>query len=452
MLQNLGYVINQEKSQLTPVHKIEFLGLVIDSQNMTLSLPQEKVQDIQQFCTKLKVSQVTTVQELASLIGKLSFSPQAVLPGRLQTRFLQMQQIEALKESQSYQAKIVLNPQSLEELNWWINNLTLYNGKPLTVSPPDIILQTDASKKGWGASCQGNSTGGKWSLMESGEHINILELMAVELAVHTFLRDKYNITVHLQVDNMTALSYVAKMGGTKCHVLVVIAKRIWEFLTSRQIMITVEYIPSILNVTADWESRNHKDSSDWQLDPQIFQFLMSVRQPPAIDLFASRLNAQLSQYMSWKPDPYSVGTDALQHSWRNLYGYAFPPFCLISRVLEKVQRECTTILLITPVWQTQVWYPVLLEMSVENPLLLPVHPELLKNPQGEIHPLVMNNHLRLAAWTVSGNHWLKRDYRVKLQTLSQIADAEAQFLITNRPGESGLAGVSRDKLIPFDVM
>ena len=42
LLQNLGFVINFKKSQLTP----EFLGLVINSVNMTLALPQEKVLDI----------------------------------------------------------------------------------------------------------------------------------------------------------------------------------------------------------------------------------------------------------------------------------------------------------------------------------------------------------------------------------------------------------------------
>ena len=47
LLQNLGSVINIEKSQLTPVTEIEFLGLVINSVNMTLALPQEKDLDIQ---------------------------------------------------------------------------------------------------------------------------------------------------------------------------------------------------------------------------------------------------------------------------------------------------------------------------------------------------------------------------------------------------------------------
>ena len=50
LLQNLGFAINLKKLQLTPVKEIEFLGLVINSVNMTLAFYQEKVLDIQNKC------------------------------------------------------------------------------------------------------------------------------------------------------------------------------------------------------------------------------------------------------------------------------------------------------------------------------------------------------------------------------------------------------------------
>ena len=43
LLQNIGFVTNFMKSQLAPVKEIEFLRLVINSINMTIALPQEKV-------------------------------------------------------------------------------------------------------------------------------------------------------------------------------------------------------------------------------------------------------------------------------------------------------------------------------------------------------------------------------------------------------------------------
>ena len=52
------------------------------------------------------------------------------------------------------------------------------------------------------------------------------------------------------------------MGGTCNLQLLKIIKSIWNYLLSHQITITAEYLPSRLNVRADWESRNAKNSSD----------------------------------------------------------------------------------------------------------------------------------------------------------------------------------------------
>ena len=43
----------------------------------------------------------------------------------------------------------------------------------------DLLIETDASRKGWGAYCQGISTGGPWCLEEKRLHINCLELLAI---------------------------------------------------------------------------------------------------------------------------------------------------------------------------------------------------------------------------------------------------------------------------------
>ena len=57
------------------------------------------------------------------------------------------------------------------------------------------------------------STGGQLSLQESKLHINVLELLAIKLALLTFSK-MFNIkSIHFQVDNISALSYLMKMGG-----------------------------------------------------------------------------------------------------------------------------------------------------------------------------------------------------------------------------------------------
>ena len=67
-------------------------------------------------------------------------------------------------------------------------------------------------------------------------------------------------------------------------------------------------------------------------------------------------------------------------------------------------------------------------------------------------PTGKNRTLRLAVWKVTGKSLLQKEFQKRLPTLSQVAGGRAQHLITNRPGESGLAGVLRDKLIHFTVL
>ena len=76
-------------------------------------------------------------------------------------------------------------------------------------------------------------------------------------------------------------------------------------------MITVEYLPSPLNKVADLESRSKVDSSEWVLCRQLLHNLCLKLGTPTVDLFASRVSHQVAQYVAWKPDPYSIATDAM---------------------------------------------------------------------------------------------------------------------------------------------
>ena len=88
LLQNLSFVINKEKSQFQPVPKIEFLRLVVNSVSVTLPLPKNKTEKLLAQCKELKNNPQTAVIELTQLLGKVSFSAQMVLMGRLHQRFL----------------------------------------------------------------------------------------------------------------------------------------------------------------------------------------------------------------------------------------------------------------------------------------------------------------------------------------------------------------------------
>ena len=85
---------------------------------MTLALPQEKVLDIQSKCMQLIASPKTTIMELTKLLGKLSFTAQAVLLRKIQCMYLQQQQIQTVREANSHQIKMKLSQQLLTDLEW----------------------------------------------------------------------------------------------------------------------------------------------------------------------------------------------------------------------------------------------------------------------------------------------------------------------------------------------
>ena len=390
-----------------------------------------------------------SLQRLSSLIGKLLATAPAMTPARLQTRYLMMWHIQELRKPATYSTMTQLNDLSREELKWWIENLKINKGNSIQTRQPDIIIQTDAALTGWGAHCQGNKTGGPWTREESMLHINILELKAVYLALRTFTTMEKPSHIHFQIDNTCAIAYLLKMGGTKNQTMTKIAKEIWDYLLSNKITITAEYLPSKLNQVADWESRHVEDSTEWKIDPQVFLDLCSLRGTPEIDLFASRISNQLPQYMSLKQDPYSIATDAMQQDWCHKYMYAFPPFNMVGQVLRKTQKHQNQLLIITPIWVTQTWYPLLLQMSIDYPILIPPKENLLKNSRGENHPLLSNSTLELGAWLVSGRDWKQKEFQKELLNSCQLPDQMEQNPITNRPGRNLVAGVIRGRLIPF---
>ena len=84
LLQHLGFLLILKKSVLQPCQEIKFLGLIVNSVNLTLSLPLQKVQKVQEECTKMYNKNWTSILELTKLLGLLSSTIQEVVPTRLQ--------------------------------------------------------------------------------------------------------------------------------------------------------------------------------------------------------------------------------------------------------------------------------------------------------------------------------------------------------------------------------
>jgi len=112
----------------------------------------------------------------------------------------------------------------------------------------------------------------------------------------------------LQLDNQTAVVYINNMGGTVSPLLTDLAKALWVWALSKDIVLTAEYIPGTVNIVADAESRSMTDRTDWKLHTKVFQQIDKKWGPLEMDLFATRLTTQLPYFFSWRPDPLAEAT------------------------------------------------------------------------------------------------------------------------------------------------
>ena len=187
-------------------------------------------------CSKILLHHEVSVRELFKLIGKLTASVQAIFPAPLHYRHLQNLKHKALARFGHFDATTPLSTEAKDELQWWLAHLNTWNGRALLRPSPDVIIEThvDSSRSGWGAVCQGVTTGGLWSKMEKKLHINCLELLAGSFAVKSFTKDRFCVHVRLRMDNVSAVAYINRLGGGGTHSLILsnLALALWECMGS----------------------------------------------------------------------------------------------------------------------------------------------------------------------------------------------------------------------------
>ena len=250
--------------------------MIIDSKEMSISLPVEKVENTVKLGQEILVKDRISLRELSKLIGKLTSTYAAVLPAPLNCKWLQMNLITEIKTQGSYEFVIQLNEAAKAELLWWIENLILQKGKQILLNlPPCMIIQSDTAKSGGWGSLPGNKNKGT------------MEQMGVQSA------HKCTGTY----SSKSSYQIIHKIQETEGH-----------SLTNRQHSGTAVHIKN-------------------------------------------------GEYQK-----YALAVDAMQQNWAQRRPYAFPPFSLVGRILKKVNIERVTVLLVAPVWQTQPWYPILVQM------------------------------------------------------------------------------------------
>lgn len=400
LLLSLGFIINQEKSSLVPSQKCKFLGFILDSSKLIIQLPDDKVVKALAHIDLIRKAKQFKIRDFAKLIGYLVSICPAFTYGWLYTKNLERLKCRMLRKSEgNFNARMSLDRDSLNDLNWWASNMS-NSGSKIRYSNYKIEIFSDASITGWGAFCGDKKTHGFWdkSLME--KHINFLELLAALLSLKSFAKELSDCSILLRSDNKTVIALINRMGSSKFLHLHNVAKDFWQWCQARDIWVFASYIPSKENSIADSESRITSFETEYSLCIKAFRDITESLGVPQVDLFASYLNNKCPNYISWKPDPGSLTVDAFSLSWSSFYFYAFPPFTIIGKVLNKIICDQAEGIVVVPKWNTQPWYPLFLRLVVSEVLFLSPRSNLLLSPYRNSHPLW--KHLTLVVGRLSG--------------------------------------------------
>ena len=451
VLQFLGWIINFEKSDLTPSQDFQFIGMQFNTRRFTVApLPKMRIK-VQSVLQHWMANPNITARDLHRLLGMLVFMASLVRRGRLRLRPVQWWAATAwCQRTGNWSDRIQVPQWVLSEVAWWSSPAVL-QGLPLAARETEVTLFTDASSSGLGAQLGSHSTQGQWSASQRLCHINVLEMQAVIYAVRDFLPLLRYHVVRLMCDNAVTVAYIKNEGGTRSHTLMQMTIRLLKWCDSKAITLVPVHLPGVRNIQADSLSRVGQTlTTEWTMAMESLRPVFAKWGEPQIDMFATFANRRLVKFVSPYPDPRAEWTDAMSMPWDKERGllYVFPPFKMVPQVLQKIAQSPELQVILIALLQPAVsWFPELMNLTQEDPVPLFVEgQDLLTQDVCMGGGVTETRHFRpsnLHAWKLSGPFWEPRVIPGKLPTWCQDAYENLHNKCMNLIGQDSWRSVGR---------
>ena len=241
------------EKMVPPTTRIEFLGVTLDSQTMTMEMPEDKIRDIKQELDTWLYKQSASRKEAESLMGKLQFMGKCIKPGRIFIARL----INWMK-TLSRKGKHTIPWEARKDISWWGRFAQQYNGISLiwlhNVPEVDKVIATDACKHGFGGTFGQQYFRGRFPENWATKNIAELEIRAVIAALKIWGQELTGQYFWVHVDN-EAVSTVINLGAARDEALQDALREIAMLAAKHQFIIKAKHISGISNRIPDWLSR-----------------------------------------------------------------------------------------------------------------------------------------------------------------------------------------------------
>jgi hypothetical protein len=392
LLLSLGLQRKPSKGVWEPTRRLKHLGVEIDTERGLFLVPDSKRNTIMAAARSIiKYAAAhrrwVHVRKLANLAGAVIALTVAMPVARTVTRSL----YDVIATKSTWESDVRLTHQALRDLQFLAELPSQVCDKAIWRAEPLDSIHTDASDTGWGAVLNNLVPAqGFFNKQEQAQHITAKELSAVLSALQQFNKQlQSQQTIKVITDNMSVRGVLNK-GTSSSPQLMSIYRQILELCLEKGVLLQAEYIPTELNVKADFLSRINP-AGEWSLPESVFKSAEQLFGRRSIDLFASPNNKQCNRFCSVVPGHGSLG-DAFQQDWSQERSWICPPFALIGRVVERLMRQGGEAVVIVPYWTAAPWFPSLMQLSDYHQLLHRGHidnathlessqPELWRNPK-----------------------------------------------------------------------
>ena len=249
-------VVEAEKNVCRPSRSMIWLGILFNSTEMTMWIPDGKLFEIQGVLAEWEGRQRATRLDMQRLLGLLQFVASVSPPARVFTNRM----LENLREAPRRGTE-TLSMGFKKDLRSFIDLWPAYNGLRILVKrdiPFQAELELDACTTGCGAynGHQYYSEEFPGVVLQEQHHIAHLELLHVVVATKTWAREWGHCRVRIQCDNMNACLAV-RSGRSRDPYMHSCVRELFSVCTVHDIELVIEHKPGVAMTRADTLSRAH---------------------------------------------------------------------------------------------------------------------------------------------------------------------------------------------------